>query len=399
MTLYAELVCASHYSFLRGASPPAELIGAALRMNYSGLGLCDRNSVAGVVRALSALEDLRELRAKFLCVRKIQASGRRAAGLFRRRAGHCRLSRQSRRLGPIVPSAHARKTPRQKGRMPASLDDLCARRRRSSADRAPDAGFRKLWSKPSRVCARHSCRVWLGANMPRGGADRRRLLRLRRHRARRRGSDCWRRTTRFTPVPTIAPCRTSLTCVREHMTLAEAGRRLESNAERHLKAAAGNGAAVSPTRRRRSRRSATFSTTRNSICASFHTNILTSRFRRLGAAGLAGGADPPRRAETLSAGRAAKSARPARQGAGADQEARLRALFPHRPRHCRLRARAGTFCARGAAPPPIRRSATCSASPPSIRPKTICCSSVSFRRSGASRRTSMSISSMSGARR
>ena len=58
MTLYAELVCASHYSFLRGASPPAELIGAALRMNYSGLGLCDRNSVAGVVRALSALEDI-----------------------------------------------------------------------------------------------------------------------------------------------------------------------------------------------------------------------------------------------------------------------------------------------------------------------------------------------------
>ena len=57
MTSYAELVCASHYSFLRGASPPAELIGAALRMNYSGLGLCDRNSVAGVVRALAALED------------------------------------------------------------------------------------------------------------------------------------------------------------------------------------------------------------------------------------------------------------------------------------------------------------------------------------------------------
>ena len=56
--LYAELVCASHYSFLRGASPPGDLIRTALQLGYSGLGLCDRNSVAGVVRALSALEEI-----------------------------------------------------------------------------------------------------------------------------------------------------------------------------------------------------------------------------------------------------------------------------------------------------------------------------------------------------
>ena len=60
MTRYAEAVCASHYSFLRGASPPGDLIRTALRLDYSGLGLCDRNSVAGVVRALSALEEIAE---------------------------------------------------------------------------------------------------------------------------------------------------------------------------------------------------------------------------------------------------------------------------------------------------------------------------------------------------
>ncbi len=55
---YAELVCASHYSFLRGASSPGDLIRTALQLGYSGLGLCDRNSMAGVVRALSALEEI-----------------------------------------------------------------------------------------------------------------------------------------------------------------------------------------------------------------------------------------------------------------------------------------------------------------------------------------------------
>ena len=59
-------------------------------------------------------------------------------------------------------------------------------------------------------------------------------------------------------------------------------------------------------------------------------------------------------------------------GTGADRQARLRALFPHHPRHRRLCAREGASCARGAARRPIRRSAMCSESPPSIRRKTIC---------------------------
>ena len=60
MSAYAELATASNFSFLRGASHPAELIVAALALGHTGLGLADRNSVAGVVRAWSALKDLRE---------------------------------------------------------------------------------------------------------------------------------------------------------------------------------------------------------------------------------------------------------------------------------------------------------------------------------------------------
>jgi error-prone DNA polymerase len=51
MTAYAELVAASNFSFLRGASRPEELAVAAAALGYKALAICDRNSLAGVVRA------------------------------------------------------------------------------------------------------------------------------------------------------------------------------------------------------------------------------------------------------------------------------------------------------------------------------------------------------------
>ena len=48
---YLEFACASNFSFLRGASHPEELMAQAAKLGLAGLGLCDRNSVAGVVRA------------------------------------------------------------------------------------------------------------------------------------------------------------------------------------------------------------------------------------------------------------------------------------------------------------------------------------------------------------
>ena len=51
MPRYIEFAAASNFSFLRGASHPEELMLQAAALGLSGLGLCDRNSVAGVVRA------------------------------------------------------------------------------------------------------------------------------------------------------------------------------------------------------------------------------------------------------------------------------------------------------------------------------------------------------------
>ncbi len=48
---YIEFACCSNFSFLRGASHPEELMVQAALLGLTGIGLCDRNSVAGVVRA------------------------------------------------------------------------------------------------------------------------------------------------------------------------------------------------------------------------------------------------------------------------------------------------------------------------------------------------------------
>ncbi|HYG29625.1 MAG TPA: error-prone DNA polymerase [Allosphingosinicella sp.] len=51
---YAELQTTTHFSFLRGASSPEELFSAAALLGIPALGIVDRNSVAGMVRAWEA---------------------------------------------------------------------------------------------------------------------------------------------------------------------------------------------------------------------------------------------------------------------------------------------------------------------------------------------------------
>ena len=57
---YAELAVTSNFSFLRGASHPEDLVRQAAALGLTGIGIADRNSVAGVVRAWSAAEQLNE---------------------------------------------------------------------------------------------------------------------------------------------------------------------------------------------------------------------------------------------------------------------------------------------------------------------------------------------------
>jgi DNA polymerase III alpha subunit len=51
---YAELQVTTHFSFLRGASSAEELFSAAALLGIKALGVTDRNSLAGMVRAHEA---------------------------------------------------------------------------------------------------------------------------------------------------------------------------------------------------------------------------------------------------------------------------------------------------------------------------------------------------------
>ena len=60
MAGYAELHCLSNFTFLRGASRAEELVARAHALGYAALAITDECSVAGVVRAHTALRELRE---------------------------------------------------------------------------------------------------------------------------------------------------------------------------------------------------------------------------------------------------------------------------------------------------------------------------------------------------
>ena len=56
---YAELCVTTNFTFLTGASHPEELVARAAELGISAIAITDRNSLAGVVRAHSALREIR----------------------------------------------------------------------------------------------------------------------------------------------------------------------------------------------------------------------------------------------------------------------------------------------------------------------------------------------------
>src|SRR5437588_7189325 len=51
MIRYAELAVTTNFSFLRGGSHPRELVATAHALGLAAIGVADRNTFAGVVRA------------------------------------------------------------------------------------------------------------------------------------------------------------------------------------------------------------------------------------------------------------------------------------------------------------------------------------------------------------
>src|ERR1044071_3453305 len=57
---YAELAVTTNFSFLRGASHPGEMVEQAVELRLAAIGIADRNSFAGVVRAYATWKEIKQ---------------------------------------------------------------------------------------------------------------------------------------------------------------------------------------------------------------------------------------------------------------------------------------------------------------------------------------------------
>ncbi|HEX3485693.1 MAG TPA: error-prone DNA polymerase [Micropepsaceae bacterium] len=281
MSSYAELAVTSNFSFLRGGSHPEELAVQAKSLGHCAFGLADRNSVAGLVRAHSVAKE-HEL--QFLPgVRLVFADGTpdilsyphclagwsnltRLLTRGKRRAekGACALfladlldyakglhlivmppsptlslreGRNFERRREISGRGDVEKNPLPESvvALPPSLSELRRTKRAPPHSTLPQGEGGKSIVDVIR-CLREAAgtKLWLAASMLYRGDDARRLERL--------GA-----LAAEAKVPLIAtndvlyhhpdrrPLQDVVTCIREHLTLDAAGKRLAANAERHLK--------------------------------------------------------------------------------------------------------------------------------------------------------------------
>jgi error-prone DNA polymerase len=229
MTRYAELQAATNFSFLRGASHPWELVVGAQALGMEAIGICDRNSLAGVVRAWSAKKDLAE------------------AGSTIRDLTGCRLD-----FADGTPSLLVYPSDREAyGRLTRLLTVGQRRAKKAGCelhwadflDHAEgqlalvvpperlDEGFER---DLRRIAGELSGSVWLAASRRYGPRDLQRLSRLAAL-ARASGAPMVATNDVLYHGPERRPLQDVLTCIREGCTIGQAGLRLRANAERHLK--------------------------------------------------------------------------------------------------------------------------------------------------------------------
>jgi error-prone DNA polymerase len=217
---YLEFATASNFSFLRGASHPEELMVQAQAIGLAGLGLCDRNSLAGVVRAHLAKRE-QNLPLKYHPgARLVFADGTPDILAYPRdRAAWGRLCR-------LLTLGNLRG---KKAECILTLDDLIAHS--FGLELIVIGGYARLLA---RLRSAALGRVRLAASMLYRGRDRARLART-------------SALAREAGVPLIAvndvhyhhpdrrPLADVLTCIREKLVIDRAGRKLAVNAERFLK--------------------------------------------------------------------------------------------------------------------------------------------------------------------
>ena len=238
---FAELAAMTNFSFLRGASHPEEMVARAAELGLAGIGIADRNTLAGVVRAhvfarenagtMGATRVVPGARLAFddgapdvLAYPKDRAAYGRlcrilTAGNLRAPKGECRL-----RLDDLVE--------RGEGLQVVALPPFSPKGVQKDARLSPGYGERGILLRLREAFGQ---RLWIGASLTygehmRGGLARRAAL------ARQVGAPLIATNDALMHAPERRPLADVLACIREGATLEAAGRLTQANAERHLKA-------------------------------------------------------------------------------------------------------------------------------------------------------------------
>ena len=263
---YAELASASNFSFLHGASHPKDLVLTAILRGHTGLGLADRNTVAGVVRAWGALRTIRE---DGLSPPDVVRDGggpgevtyvedplndAALSQMVMERAAAFKLVTGARlvfndgtpdviaypetragwgRLTRLLTLGNRRAV---KGRCEIGLRDLLAAPEDLLLILMPGARLDGVDQTLAQLIDASPGAVWLGAVMGRNGDDRRKLARLKTL-ADQSGAPLLAVNDVLYHDPVQRDLQDVLTCIREGVTIEDAGRRLNANAERWLKPA------------------------------------------------------------------------------------------------------------------------------------------------------------------
>ncbi len=266
MTPYAELIAATNFSFLRGASHPEDMVARALLLGHAGIGIADHNTVAGVVRAYSALKDLRrdglpspqKVRdgsgpGEYAWVERTQ--GGDWGGFCERikaRAATFRLAVGTRLVfadgtpdiaaypsnregwGRLCRLLTRGKRAADKGSCRLIADDLLKETKGLLLIAIPPAEIGDFAARLAPIAEAARGRLWIAASMPLGSNDACRLAQLKAfsHEA---GIPLIATNDVLYDMPSQRPVQDVLTCIREGISLEQAGRRLEANAERYLK--------------------------------------------------------------------------------------------------------------------------------------------------------------------
>ncbi len=224
MTAYAELQVTTNFSFLRGASHAEELVLQARASGLSAIGICDRNTLAGVVRAHQAAKEhglklLVGCRLDLVCGLSLLCypTDRAAYG----------------RLSALLSEGKMGDVP--KGKCHISLEDVKAAAEGqvfiAIPPPAPDETFE---TQLAELAALWPGRCYLAASFRHNGRNRERLARLAAL-GQRTGAPILATNDVLYHIPHRRPLQDVLTCIREGVTIETAGFRLEANAERFIK--------------------------------------------------------------------------------------------------------------------------------------------------------------------